>query len=203
MSVTKPLVEGLEIADPGESGPPSPVLSPDEKRVLAALARRPLGLAGCASVAVASGVGAGEVRQTLARLQSLSLVSGDVEVVHCRPVRREVVWRLRLGEQWFAVAPEVQRTPIPTLPLEPMTDRLPQRFHEQFWWGDPSVIRLPSDAAFVAEQLLSCDDIEAWAWAVSTLPADALEQVAAQECTSPETAAMIRNALAERCAEAV
>ncbi|MCY4101903.1 MAG: hypothetical protein OXG55_01355 [bacterium] len=199
----KPLVEGVTTAAPGESGPPRPVLSPDEKRVLAALARRPLGLAGCASVAVASGVGDGEVRQALGRLEALGLVSGDVEVVHSRPVRREVVWRLRVGEQWFAAAPEVQRTPIPTVPPEPMTDRLPQRFHQQFWWGDPSVIRLPRDAAFVAEQLLSCDDIESWAWVISTLPADVLEQVAADETTSPETAAMVRNALAERCAEAV
>lgn len=108
-----------------------------------------------------------------------------------------------MGEQWFAVAPELTRTPLPTLPPEPMTDRLPQRFNQQFWWGDPSAIRLPRDAAFVAEQLLRSDDIEAWAWAISTLPADALAQVAEHEYTSPETAAMVRNSLAERCAQAV
>lgn len=174
-----------------------------EKRILAALSRRPLGLAGCSAVAVASGVEEDSVALSLERLSALGLVSGDMEVVHSRPVRREVVWRLRVGEPWFAAAPEVQRTPLPTVRPEPMEDRLPERFHQQFWWGDPSVIRLPRDAAFVAEQLLSCDDIEAWAWAISTLPTDALAQVAADECTPPETAAMVRNALAERCAEAV
>ena len=67
-----------------------------------------------------------------------------------------------------------------------------------FWWGDPSAVQLPRDAVFVAEHMLACHDIEAWGWALATLPPQALERVAAKERTPPKTRAIIRNALVQR-----
>ena len=76
-----------------------------------------------------------------------------------------------------------------------MPKRLPERFAHLFWWGDPGFIELPRDAAFVAEHMLTCHDLDAWAWALDTLPAEALARVAGKECTPPEVKAMIHNAL--------
>ena len=74
-----------------------------------------------------------------------------------------------------------------------MPERLPARFAKLFWWGDPALIELPRDAAFVAEHLLTYHDIDAWA--IETLPPEALERVADKECIPPPVKAMIRNAL--------
>lgn len=181
----------------------APSLSPDERRILAALARRPLGLAGDISVSVASGVDGSDLLAALERLVGFGLIAASEEIVQSRPLRKETVWTLCVGDAWFTVAGEVQGTPLPDVPPEPLGDRLPERFRHLFWWGDPSAIRLPRDAAFVAEQLLACHDIDAWGWAITTLPRESLERVAAEECTPPATAAMIHNALAQRCEAAV
>ena len=60
------------------------------------------------------------------------------------------------------------------------------------------MIELPRDAAFVAEHVLACHDIDAWAWAPTALPAAALDRVANKRHTPPETRAMVRNALERR-----
>ena len=179
-----------------------PALSAAERRILAALSRRPRGLYPVASVAAASGVAEADVRPALERLVDLELVTGNEENVLAKPVRSEVVWRLAVGDSWFAVATEIRSIRLPEPPPEVMPNRLPERFRHLFWSGDPSVVRLPRDAAFVAEQILERHDIGAWGWAVSTLPREALERVAAKRVTSPATRAMIRNALAERDAVA-
>ena len=174
-------------------------LSASERRILAALSRRPQGLLGTASVAHASGVTESEAGPTLERLAGRGLVASEEETVRwCRPPRRETAWRLQIGRAWFKVAEQVRATALPELRPAPMPVRLPEQFRHLFWWGDPSAIELPRDAAFVAEQILACHDIGAWAWALKSLPEDALERVAAKAHTPPETKAMIRNALARR-----
>ena len=107
------------------------------------------------------------------------------------------VWRLVAGDAWFSVADAVRAVELPELPSAPMPERLPERFAKLFWWGDPALIELPRDAAFVAEHLLTYHDIDAWAWVLETLPAEALERVADKEGTPAAVKAMIRNALRE------
>ncbi|MCY4422959.1 MAG: hypothetical protein OXC06_07815 [Acidimicrobiaceae bacterium] len=174
-------------------------LTPSERLVLAALSRRPRGLLGSGSVTVASGVPESETRAVLTRLEERGLVTSEEETIRWRDTqRRQTVWMLRVDAAWFEVAAQARTAALPELDPEPMPNRLPDRFAPLFWWGDPSAIELPRDAAFVAEHLLACDDIAAWGWAVTTLPRDALERVAAKDFTPPETKAMIRNALARR-----
>lgn len=112
--------------------------------------------------------------------------------------RRATVWRLQVGDAWFQVADAVRAVLLPRPDPAGTADRLPDRFGHLFWWGDPASIELPRDAAFVAEHMLACHDIEAWGWAIATLPSAALERVARKERTPPETRAMIRNALRVR-----
>ncbi|MCY4629573.1 MAG: hypothetical protein OXE75_01590 [bacterium] len=178
------------------------LLSSQEKRILAALSRRPNGLYPVTSVATAAGLAEPEVLPALENLLERELITADRENILAQTVTSEVVWRLAIGNAWFGLAGEIRRIVLPEPPPEPMGSRLPERFRHLFWSGDPSMIRLPRDAAFVAEQILQRNDIGAWGWAVTTLPSDALERVAAKRTTLPATRAIIRNAVAERDAVA-
>lgn len=193
------LASGVDSERLGRSSlAPSPELSEAEKRILAALSNRPLGLYPTASVAVAAGVGREEVPQALDRLVELGLVTGTEEPVPSRPVRREVVWRLEVIEAWWRVPDVLRWTPLPEVPPAPMPERLPDRFRHLFWWGEPELYRLPRDAVFVAEQILTCDDVTSWHWALTVLPCEALERVAERPHVPEDRKNIICSALAKR-----
>lgn len=156
-------------------------LSPTEELVLAALSHRPLGLYPVTSVAVAAGVEVAAASEALARLVDLGLVHCREEPVVSRPVRREHVWTLA-PEAWWHAADVLRHTPVPAAATGAMPDRLPDRFRHLFWSGDgdASRYRLPADAVFVAERILTSDDVTSWGWALLTLPVEALEEVAAR-----------------------
>lgn len=189
--------------DGSERGAAGPDLSEAEKRILAALSRRPLGLYPDASVAVAAGVDRDEARPCLDRLVELGLVTGDREPVLSRDVRREVVWRLDVAAAWSRVPDVLRFAELPEVPPEPLPERVPERFAHLFWWGDPSMYELPRDASFVAEQILTSPDATSWNWALFTLPCDALERVAGKPHLPDDRRELIRNTLAHRRAEPV
>ena len=118
-------------------------------------------------------------------------------------MRREVVWRLDVAAAWFQVPDVLRFTRLPEIPPPTMPDQLPERFAHLFWWGDTSLYKLPRDAAFVAEQILTSSDVTSWGWALSALPCDALERVAAAPHVSDFSRGLINSALAKRRAESV
>ena len=169
-----------------------------EMRVLAALSRRPRGLKGVSAVAGVAGVAPADAAAALCDLEDRGLVTTEPETgLPGAPAPERTLWRLCAVDAWFTVADAVRTVELLEPPTAPMPERLPERFAKLFWWGDPALIELPRDAAFVAEHLLSYHDLDAWAWALETLPPEALERVADKECTPPPVKAMIRNALRE------
>lgn len=184
----------LSESQPG--GPPA--LSEVEKRILAALSRRPLGLYPVASVAVAAGTDRNETLPCLERLVELGLITGDPELVLARPVRREVVWRLDIAAAWSQVPDVLRFTELPEVPPAPMPDCLPVRFAHLFWWGDTSLYKLPRHADFVAERILASSDVSSWGWALSTLPCDSLEFVEGHPHIPDDRRQLVRAALARR-----
>ena len=180
-----------------------PALCGTERLVLAALSRRPLGLYPAASVAVATGADHNKVAQALARLEKLGLVTGEPETVPSRPVRREIVWRIDVQAAWSRVPDVLRHTPLPSVTPAPLPECVPQRFGHLFWWGDPSLYRLPRDAALVAEQVLTSDDVTAWGWALFTLPCEALQRVAQKPHVPADRRELIHETLAKRLAATV
>ena len=176
----------------------APALSEPEKRILAALSRRPLGLYPAASVAVAAGLDRDETLPCLERLVELGLITGDPEMVLARPVRREVVWRLDVAAAWSRVPDVLRFTELPEVPPAPMPDCLPERFAHLFWWGDTSLYKLPRHADFVAERILASSDVSSWGWALSTLPCDSLEFVEGHPHIPDDRRQLVRTALAKR-----
>ncbi|MYJ81712.1 MAG: hypothetical protein F4046_07825 [Acidimicrobiaceae bacterium] len=184
--------------DGGGLDPAQLALSEPEKRILAALSRRPLGLYPAASVAVAAGVDRDEAMPCLQRLVELGLITGAPELVLARPVRREVVWRLDVAAAWSQVPDVLRFTELPDVAPEPMPDRLPERFAHLFWWGDTSLYELPRHADFVAERILASSDVSSWGWALSTLPCDSLEFVEGHPHIPDDRRRLVRTALAKR-----
>ena len=180
-----------------------PALSEPQKRILAALSRRPLGLYPAASVAVAAGTDRDETLPCLEGLVELGLITGDPELVLARPVRREVVWRLDVAAAWSQVPDVLRFTELPEVPPAPMPDCLPERFAHLFWWGDTSLYKLPRHADFVAERILASSDVSSWGWALSTLPCDSLEFVEGHPHTPDDRRQLVRSALARRRASPV
>ena len=178
-------------------------LSAVERRILQALSNRPLGLCRASSVAVAAEVGRDEVQPALDRLVELGLVSGTEEPIRSLPVRREVVWRLEVVEAWWRVPEMLKWAPRPKMKSAPMPDCVPDRFRHLFWWGDPKLCKLPRDAVFVAEQILTSDDVTSWNWALSRLPCEALDRVAERPHVPEDRKQVIRSTLARRRDEPV
>ena len=193
--------EGESQVPTAAASAPALDLSEAEKRILAALSRRPLGLYPAASVAIAASVEPEETIVALERLAGLGLVSGDEQTVPSRPVRREIVWTLHL-DAWFRVPKVLRWTSLPDVAPAPMPDRLPERFRHLFWWGDTSLYHLPRDAAFVAEQILTSSDVTSWGWALQTLPCEALERVAARPHVPADRQELLRCAVASRRGDA-
>ncbi len=151
-------------------------LSRNEERVLVALSHRPLGLYP-ASVVAAADLSAPEAAAALEGLAGVGLVECEVEPVPSRPVRRERIWRLA-ATAWRVAGDVLRHTQAPGPGVGPMPERVPERFGHLFWSGDVSAYRLPRDATFVAERILTNDDVTSWGWALFALPVEALEAVA-------------------------
>ena len=143
-----------------------------------ALSHRPLGLYP-ASVAPAAGVSAAAAAPALARLACLGLAECEVVAVPSRPVRRERIWQLS-AEAWRVAGDVLRHTQAPGPGVGPMPERVPEHLSHLFWSGDVSPYRLPRDATFVAERVLTSDDVTSWGWALFALPVEALEAVAAR-----------------------
>ena len=142
-----------------------------------ALSHRPLGLSPVASVEAAANLSASAAADALQRLVGLGLVECVEEPVPSRPVRRERIWRLA-AQAWRVAGDVLRHTQGPGPGVGPMPEMVPERFRHLFWSGDVSAYRLPRDAAFVAERILTSDDVTSWGWALFALPVEALEAVA-------------------------
>lgn len=141
-----------------------------------ALSHRPLGLY-AASVAPAAGISEAAATSALGCLVGHGLVECEVAPVPSRPVRCEQIWRLA-STAWRLAGDVLRHTHPEGLGVGPMPEVVPARFKHLFWSGDVSAYRLPRDATFVAERILTSDDVTSWGWALFALPVEALEAVA-------------------------
>ena len=92
-------------------------------------------------------------------------------------MRRERIWRLATTA-WLVTGDVLRHTQASGPGVGPMPERVPERFRHLFWSGDVSAYRLPRDATFVAERILTSDDVTSWGWALFALPIEALKEVA-------------------------
>ncbi len=162
--------------------------------VLAALTRRPRGLASARAVAAAAGVSPTTASRCLKALAERGLVAARKESRILRgaavttPVWR-VCWR---APGWEGRLPALGEVVLPARGTPPPAWSLPEHVWHLVWNADPRMVVLPDDAAFVAGRVLDAADPEAEAWAARALPAEAWERAAAFRGRSSRQRAVAR-----------
>lgn len=151
---TSPAVEGL---------------SRQEVWVLAALARRPFGLASARAVARAAGISPTAAGRSLARLRDIDLVEQQTERVAAGTARDVNVWRVRRDSpNWHRVAPAVVRAEPPVMTLAP-SGRVPDRLAHLFWNEDVRTLDTHRHGRLIASRVLRSGDTQALSWMVTAV----------------------------------
>lgn len=176
-------------------------LSREEVFILAALSRRPFGLAGPRAIARAARISPTTAAEHLRRLGATGLVTRRHHRVAAGGVVELETWTIAWTDPaWSAVSERVRRT---TLPKEPAVanDRparrpayLPKRFGHIFWdvaaTGKP--IPIQRYAASVGARLLVSRDLGALAWLSLAFTPDQIEQALTQRGITDQDRALAR-----------
>lgn len=157
-------------------------LSREQVLVLAALARRPLGLGSGRAVARAAGVSPTTANGALAHLAAMDLVvctSGTVAAGRARLVDRFTVnWR---HPRWPELAPQLAGASFPVDPVDagtPPSRGVPAWLGHLFWNQDLDRLDVDHDRVMIAARVLASDDLNAHAWAARTLAPEAWRSAA-------------------------
>jgi DNA-binding transcriptional ArsR family regulator len=171
-------------AAPGIAG-----LRREEVLALAALARRPLGLASARALGRAAGLSPTATGRALRRLSAAGYVERrTVRVVEGR-VRERPVWMVRFGSPvWTAVASRVGTVVLPQRTSDSPPHRVPGRLGHLFWNEDLGDLDLDRHAVLIADRVLRADDPEALAWMRDTLSAAAIERATRRRGLDPRRA---------------
>ena len=179
----------------------APQLGRVERLVLAATVSQP-GLRSVAAVSAAAGVSWSAARAALDSLSVRGAVRFRTWKQSWRDGVREVgAWEPEVASEDFEEL--LAQTACVNLPQQPSPSERPGTLPPQFWhlfWDhpDPSALRVPEDAAYVANRLLNGPSASAAIWASARLPEDALGACVSLRSTQPSTRALIENSLAHR-----
>ena len=185
-----------------DRGPDSdPRLTRPQRRVLAAVTNS-AELDSVAGVAQAAGLSWSATRRALDTLRAAGAI---------RRVKTARSWRLEVREHGFwapAIASRAYQMMWPQAESVKLASRPRPRMHvgpvpAQFWslfWNhpDPSKLRLPDHADYIANRLLNGPSALAALWASVHLPSEALRSCLTLRSTKPVTRDLINNALSHR-----
>jgi excisionase family DNA binding protein len=170
-------------------------LTREDMLVLAALGRRPFGLASARAVARAAGVSPTTAGRSLSRLAERGYVARDTVRVAEGEARDAAVWTVRwTGSPWLRVAETVGQVVLPEEPAAPSErprhaqGNLPPRLAHLFWNEDLQALDLDRHASLVADRILRSEDPEAHAWMLRRLPRRAILQATGTRNLDPRRA---------------
>jgi hypothetical protein len=155
---------------------------------LALLSRRPRGIPSVRDTARLIGVSPTTATKALENLEQHRLVQrAPQRRMYAGRTVTIPVWTIK----WDAPDQEprlaaLHQVVLPAVSPPPPPSRLPPALWHLVWNGDPSAIRLPRDAAFIAGRVLDAADPEAEAWAAQALPPDAWIAAAHTRGRSPQ-----------------
>jgi DNA-binding transcriptional ArsR family regulator len=174
--ITEPVLRAM-IAEVG-AVPPIESFSRVEVLVLKLLSVSPLGLRSARRGAARLGLSPSSVAGALRRLEAQGIVRRtESRVVEGRPLVIEV-WRIhRMSDAWQRMAGEVRRTVLPVAPAVVIERSVPERLRHLFW-NAPKPLEIAGNEVYIADRLLSTEDIMGLAWGSVHLPADAWSSAA-------------------------
>lgn len=160
-------------------------LPPSERKMMSALRRRPLG-ATSAKLAELAAVSPSQTRRALRNLERRGWAerrNGTVRDGH--RLASASLWALTFTADCINALQWLPQRPAP-MPPPLVPDTVPQEFWRLFWSGTSGPeLRISTDALHIAGSTIGSNDLSAEAWALTTLPADALK--ALQQVHGDET----------------
>lgn len=147
---------------------------PSERKMMAALRRRPLG-ATSAKLSEMTAVSLSQTRRALRSLERRGWAERrDGTVRDGHRLAPASLWALTYTSECIDAFRWLPQQPAPMPPL-PVPDAVPPVFWRLFWSGTSGPeLRVSADAVRIAGSAIGSNDLSAEAWALSTLPAEAL-----------------------------
>jgi predicted DNA-binding transcriptional regulator len=169
-------------------------LSRVETRVLAALARAPRGLVSVRAVARRAGVSPTAAGTAVRSLSRRGLVRKEREWVASGRARELELIRAEVtAADWPTLAPQLAAVRLPAGPAAPRPTRLPARLAHLFWNADPGRIDVRTQGGYLAERVLSAQDLDGLAWGRQALTRADWEQAARNRGLTAREQALAHN----------
>ena len=169
-------------------------LSKVETRVLAALARAPRGLLSVRAVARRAGVSPTAAGAAVRSLTGRGFVRTEREWVASGRARELELIRAEVtAADWPELAPQLAAVALPAGLAEPRPTRVPTRLAHLYWNADPSRIDVRTQGGYLAERLLSSQDLDGLAWGSRALTGADGEQAARNRGLSARQRALAHN----------
>jgi DNA-binding MarR family transcriptional regulator len=192
--------------DLGVSPPRVPGLTPTEVRVLAALARAPLGLTSARTVSERAGVSPTTASRTIESLQARKLVTVERRTLPAGRARTVKLIRLdyasprwqRLAGAIAGTRPQTRHRAASNPPPPRRLLRVPPRLGHLFWNTASSQLDAERAGGYIARRLLSAGDLEGLAWGATNLSAADWRHAARTRGISPQRRALAHNYAAAR-----
>ncbi len=169
-----------------------------EVRVLAALARAPLGVSSTRVLAGRAGVSPTAAARAVEHLLGRELVLREQRMVAAGAARRMSILRANVrAPEWQQLAPALARVVAPRRPSKQVS-RVPRHLRHLFWNTAPSQMDTARAGGYIARRLLTTGDPEGLAWGATQLRAEDWENAAGARGLDPQQRAMAHNIAASR-----
>lgn len=146
-------------------------------RAAKAISHAPFGVRSARALARLIGSSDASATKALDTLQARGLVTKRSRTVAAGRAVEVTEWVAHDLAMWPSeLLADIKATTLPQLSVGGDATGVPPRFHHLFGEANVGSLKLPDDAAFVAARLLTSPDPVAIGWALTELPADALEQ---------------------------
>jgi hypothetical protein len=111
-----------------------------------------------------------------------------------RARRVELIFADVTAPDWPTLAPALGRVELPAPQRSRKRPRhIPARLRHLFWNADPSLLDAREHGAYIAERLLSTQDLDGLAWGLAALSPDDWERAAQNRGLSSAERAMARD----------
>lgn len=169
-------------------------LSSSEAKVLAALARAPLGLPSVRAVAERAGLSPTAAGQTVAGLEARGLVREQKLMAALGSAREVKVVVVNVTHpDWARLAPRLAGFRRRRLAKPRRERRVPATLQHLFWNVAPEQLDVAGHGGLIARRLLVAGDLEGLAWGAANLSGSDWERAGAARGLAPDRRALARN----------
>jgi len=178
----------------GNSPPRIPGLAPTEVKILAALARAPLGLTSARTVAERAGVSPTVASRAIRSLRSLGLLTVERRTLPAGRARTVELVRANYGSpHWQQIAGAIAHVRPRAHPHRASEQSVPPRLRHLFWNTASSQLDTARAGGYIARRLLTVGDPEGLAWGATNLSDEDWRHAARTRGLSPQRRALALN----------